>query len=1157
MKALIYLASALDASNIITKLQGLNATGVQLESLTRFLAVDIPADSMDVIRSWTGVLEVEKDTNNFEAQGTQPIGQGDNWGLDRIDQEQLPLNGLYQYSRTASNVDVYVVDSGINVNHEEFYSGTKTARVTRLYDYRVDLDIQHVDRILPNSASYAIDDHGHGTHVASIIGGAKYGVAKRVTLKAVKVFSDSLQANTSWILRGLDAILDDHLTKPAPTDPAYRPSVANFSFSSTQVSTILSAAIQALMDAGVICVAAAGNNGLGIVKFSQNVVGSQAPTVCPGSLDTIVTVGAIGRNDAKTTTSNGIPGTNYGSAVDTYAPGETVVGAWRAELNNYNTSRTLSGTSVSAGFVTGTVALYLEDFLTLYVESGPSSIAQSGVRQFIQDTNSYGAILRNVFVPGDMQWITPEGLLQTFGEDQPILFQLRASNGKNAPLVYSFLHDSDRIKASLAGIGLTGEGLLYGTANPVQTSDPDYIFVDGLPEEERVLFPANIKGYLDLTLTVLVQDKVSTLSNYNYQSQSRDFVLRILDTNLPPIWTDETPLIQLDQLDQFSEFYFTVGNEIHIDLRYDLPFHIIDADGDVIDWNTTNGVPKLLIGSLPPGLTLDSDGVISGTLLPFSSDDGGKSRDYQFIVRAYDGRLYVDKFFAIFVRRISEGNHAPVWNEDNSKNYNSGPLVDLTLGQAVLIRVEAFDADADLIDFSSEDISLTAPTENIPGTVGYNNAQPTRVHGLPTGVYMDSDGTLRGVVDPSNRLGQYFFQITVSDGFDNGSTPRVFRIDVLDDSAVSYFTPISNVYWITPSGLLGTLEETQSSHFEVRGRTNMDIPLVYVMSNSQLPEGLYLDALTGDIRGNAPYVSEDTVYEFKIKAYMQKNENVFAVRTFSIAVKNKFSAPISVVRCTLLGPEKTEILNFIRSSKVFESQNTDLIYKPADRNFGIKNDLTMYVLGGLPILTPEQIHVKLRDDLPTTDPEDFNHTNVTPVSNFHRNTTCILGNIKLAKARDTSGTVLYEVLYVEVYDANYRAGGFIDGEPDPVEYAHQDLDDPTSPELIFPTSIMNWRNDLIQTPNGLVGEEHLPLWMTSQQILGDETSALGFVPAIELMYLNAGYPAQSIMASLQVTDFNTLVRNKRFTIDRYVWENWTNPNDVRKRFYKFLPGDIH
>lgn len=265
------------------------------------------------------------------------------WGLDRIDDRTNTPDLTYEYEGDGRDVDVYVVDTGIRYNHQEFGGRAKS-----YWDY-------------VNNDADAQDDHGHGTHVAGTVGGSTVGVAKRANLWAVKVLSEGGWGSFSDIIAAVNDITEIKRANPS------RKIVGNMSLGGGNVDA-LTAAIEASTAAGVVWVVAAGNSAENACHFS------------PASAPSAITVGATESSDYRAYFSN------FGSCVDIFAPGD---GIYSSTMNGNNTYESWSGTSMASPHVAGAVALYL---------SANPSATPASVTNWLMDNSTKNVVLD----PGDL-----------------------------------------------------------------------------------------------------------------------------------------------------------------------------------------------------------------------------------------------------------------------------------------------------------------------------------------------------------------------------------------------------------------------------------------------------------------------------------------------------------------------------------------------------------------------------------------------------------------------------------------------------------------------------------------------------------------------------------------------------------------------------------
>ena len=264
-------------------------------------------DRVELVEQDTIVAIAETDAVDANQTGAP-------WGLDRINQRNLPLNGVFSYTKTGAGVKVYIIDTGIRTSHTQF-----GGRASSGYDA--------VDGSLP-----AADCNGHGTHVAGTVGGSTYGVAKGVSLIAVRVLNCSGSGSNSGVIAGVNWVTNQKRANPSI------PAVANMSLGGS-ASSALDTAVNNSINAGVTYAIAAGNSNANACNYS------------PARVGAAITVGATTSSDARASYSN------YGTCLDLFAPGSSITSAW---YTSDSATNTISGTSMATPHVAGVAALYLQ-----------------------------------------------------------------------------------------------------------------------------------------------------------------------------------------------------------------------------------------------------------------------------------------------------------------------------------------------------------------------------------------------------------------------------------------------------------------------------------------------------------------------------------------------------------------------------------------------------------------------------------------------------------------------------------------------------------------------------------------------------------------------------------------------------------------------------
>ena len=303
--------SSLSAGQLVQALnldpQGVTVQNIYNQALEGFSG-KLSAQNLQTLRADHRVKYIEQDGMMY-ASATQ---SGATWGIDRIDQRSLPLDSSYTYGTTGSGVKAYIIDTGINTSHTAF--GGRAVWGTNQSGDGNDSDC-----------------NGHGTHVAGTVGSSTYGVAKGVSLIAVKVLACDGSGSNSGVIAGINWAVGNKGSAAA---------VANMSLGGG-ASQAVDDAVNNAASKNLVMAVAAGNE-------NQN-----ACNVSPARAVNAITVGATTKTDSRDTGYS-----NYGSCLDIFAPGTNITSTW---IGSTSATNTISGTSMATPHVTGAVALLIAE----------------------------------------------------------------------------------------------------------------------------------------------------------------------------------------------------------------------------------------------------------------------------------------------------------------------------------------------------------------------------------------------------------------------------------------------------------------------------------------------------------------------------------------------------------------------------------------------------------------------------------------------------------------------------------------------------------------------------------------------------------------------------------------------------------------------------
>jgi hypothetical protein len=641
-----------------------------------------------------------------------------------------------------------------------------------------------------------------------------------------------------------------------------------------------------------------------------------------------------------------------------------------------------------------------------------------------------------------------------------------------------------------AGIECTATGVIQGVPTNVVTV-ADEAVVAGV----NVTSKFAIRAYT--TKTIGGMTVINRLAD-------RTFTLTVAGNNLPS-WI--TPPGELAQL--FVGELLVPGIQL-----------------DYVNDNPTNIPPAITVysGSLPPGLTVSSTGLISGYVelnttisaipgfsrngqgfsqYPFDFDINTPNENYDFVLQLTDGRTSVLRAFSLYVYSTSTFLASTTYITADD-TYLTASIS--TVNAPVIINPQGSIGTAPnntyfAYQFIGKDINF----EDI-GFTGFN---------IPPGLYLDPDtGWLTGYLPVSVATETtYNFTVVAYLVPTPSVTSGIYHYSLTVTGIVS-----GKVTWLTPA-FLGDISNGGTSIFYVAATTAAGYNLQYRLesgSNSRLPQGLTL-LPSGHIVGRVSFntfaldggttrfdhdtTTFDSDYTFTVNAFTTNNF-ISSSKTFTIKVLRVYNKPYENLYIQCMPPvnDRALITNFLENINIF---TPSLIYRPDDPNFGLSRNVIYYHAYGLNAATLD--------------------TYVTALQLNHYWKNLVLGEIKTAQALDpVTGEVVYEVVYSEVIDDLVNNAGVSVGKEVLLAYPVENQ----TVDVVYPNALVDMRDQVID----VVGQESnvLPLWMLSKQANGN---VLGFTPAWVIAYTIPGASGQ-IQYNIQ-TLFGTQLNQVDFEADRY------------------------
>jgi hypothetical protein len=657
--------------------------------------------------------------------------------------------------------------------------------------------------------------------------------------------------------------------------------------------------------------------------------------------------------------------------------------------------------------------------------------------------------------------------------------------------------------------------------------------LEGVPQTIAVV--AGVPAQVGADLTSKFTVRAFTLTTINGQQvidrfRDRTFELTITGQDVPEFITPAGQIIQSYDGDW---------------VRYQLQFNDGDLNDDVI--------VQLAAGSLPPGLTLSRTGLILGYIAPLEPigvvpgfDRNGQgfdrypfdfplnsaSTNFSFTIEITDGKNSNLRDFSIFVwARESFTADTTYITADNTfltaDISTDLPPIILNAEPDVINELGTYRNDNwfayQFVGFDYDDDAIT-----------YITANDSAGDQLPPGLQLDPEtGWLYGYIP---NLGitelEYNFFVRVAKTFEPEVISNAYQFQINIVGPVD-----TDVTWLTDSDL-GTIDNGSTSTLTINAINTAGRKLLYRLKPggypvnntavyNKLPQGLSL-LPSGNIAGRVSFntfaldsgtttfdnelrpdltrdpTTFDLTYTFTIEAY--STDGLISVfKTFTVVVNREYNEPYDNLYIKAMPPleDRALIDQLIQNSDIFKP---DYIYRADDANFGVANSVIYWHAYGL------------------TAASYIDYINSLFINHYWKNLT--LGQIETARALDSNGNVLYEVVYSRIVD------NLVNNEdqsvskdvvlPYPVDY----YQDSTLISTVYPNSLVNMRNQVIDSVGTV--SEILPRWMISKQENG---RVLGFVPAWVICYCKAG---RSKEIAYNISEqFGNQLNRVDFEVDRY------------------------